>query len=147
MQSHQTASSPSCWTATLLIDRLHPALGPSEGFLSPPAPLPIPSVLTATQYPAHRWILCPGSKQMEGSKQMLEAKLQDAGLQLMECERQLLEALNSAAAATSSGTPISKPRSSVPPLDTPTSSAASKPRHHFFNSILEDEVGGVVKCL
>ncbi len=30
---------------------------------------------------------------MEGAKQMLEGKLQDAGVQLMECERQLAEAL------------------------------------------------------
>ena len=29
---------------------------------------------------------------MEGAKQMLEGKLQDAGVQLMECERQLAEA-------------------------------------------------------
>lgn len=117
------------------------------GFPSHQAPQPTPSVLTATQDPAHRQILCPGSKQMEGSKQMLEAKLQDAGLQLMECERQLLEALNSAAAAASSGSPISQPRSSVPPPETPTSSAPSKAGHHFFNSILEDEVGGIAKRL
>lgn len=32
---------------------------------------------------------------MEGAKQMLEGKLQDAGVQLMECERQLAEAVGS----------------------------------------------------
>lgn len=72
---------------------------------------------------------------MEGSKQMLEAKLQDAGLQLMECERQLSEALCGphgpsarAAVAAAPGTP-------------PDSAPRRQTGHQFFNSLLEDEVG------
>ena len=34
-------------------------------------------------------------RHMVGAKQMLEGKLQDAGVQLMECERQLAEATGS----------------------------------------------------
>ena len=36
---------------------------------------------------------------MEGAKQMLEGKLQDAGVQLMECERQLAEAVGGGGSA------------------------------------------------
>ena len=71
---------------------------------------------------------------MEGSKQMLEAKLQDAGLQLMECERQLSEALCGphgpnalAAAGAAAGTP-------------PSSTPRRQTGHQFFNSLLGDEV-------
>lgn len=65
---------------------------------------------------------------MEGSKQMLEAKLQDAGLQLMECERQLSEALSGSGARS-------------PAATTPGTPPGSAPRREFINSLLEDEVG------
>jgi len=44
-------------------------------------------------------------KHMEGAKQMLEGKLQDAGVQLMECERQLAEALGAGGGGSAGRSP------------------------------------------
>ena len=85
---------------------------------------------------------------MEGSKQMLEAKLQDAGLQLMECERQLAEALAASPGAKprrSGGSQRGSPSNSpgTPPTSDPRPAGAG---HPFFNNILEDEVRGRELC-
>ena len=42
---------------------------------------------------------------MVGAKQMLEGKLQDAGVQLMECERQLAEATGSGGSGSAGRSP------------------------------------------
>lgn len=70
-------------------------------------------------------------KQMEGSKQMLEAKLQDAGLQLMECERQLAEAMSAPA-----------PEQPCAVSESPGTEAgrAPLPAGHHLHSILEEQI-------
>ena len=83
---------------------------------------------------------------MEAAKLMVEAKLQETGQQLMECERQLVAAGSRREKKISTdGASASMDGASGAVAESPgTPPSSSRTGHPFFNSLLENEVG--VRC-